>query len=455
MKTIARLLIANRGEIAVRIIRACKALGIESVLAVSEADRDSLPATMADRAVCIGPARAADSYLKIDALVTACLGTGAQALHPGYGFLAENADLAEACATNGITFVGPAASHIRRMGNKISARKLAAECGVATLPGSEGVEKPAQAEALARKIGFPVLLKAAGGGGGRGMRIVHAPAQLPGAFDEASGEAQAAFGDGTIYLEHYIANARHIEVQVLGDQFGNVIHAGERDCSVQRRFQKVIEEAPSPAVSEPLRAELCGAAVTLAQKLGYSSVGTVEFILDRDSGRFYFLEMNTRIQVEHPVTEQITGIDLVAEQINAAAGNPLGLTQSDVGIGGHAIECRINAESAERGFAPTPGRIADFRPPAGAGIRVETHCQPGTVVPPYYDSLIAKVIASGQDRAQAAERMRKALAEFAITGLETNLAFQRRLLDHADFRDGNINTRWLEDVIMGTHRSEE
>ncbi|MEE8394985.1 MAG: acetyl-CoA carboxylase biotin carboxylase subunit [bacterium] len=455
MKTIARLLIANRGEIAVRIIRACKALGIESVLAVSEADRDSLPATMADRAVCIGPARAADSYLKIDALVTACLGTGAQALHPGYGFLAENPELAEACATNGITFVGPAASHIRRMGNKISARALAAECGVATLPGSEGVEKPAQAEALARKTGFPVLLKAAGGGGGRGMRIVHAPAQLPGAFDEASGEAQAAFGDGTIYLEHYIANARHIEVQVLGDQFGNVIHAGERDCSVQRRFQKVIEEAPSPAVSEPLRAELCGAAVTLAQKLGYSSVGTVEFILDRDNGRFYFLEMNTRIQVEHPVTEQITGIDLVAEQINAAAGNPLGLTQSDVGFGGHAIECRINAESAERGFAPTPGRIADFRPPAGAGIRVETHCQPGTVVPPYYDSLIAKVIASGKDRVQAAERMRKALAEFAITGLETNLAFQRRLLDHADFRDGNINTRWLEDVIMGTHRSEE
>ncbi|MCZ7565059.1 MAG: acetyl-CoA carboxylase biotin carboxylase subunit [Burkholderiales bacterium] len=448
MTPIRRVLIANRGEIAARIVRACRAMRIESVLAVSEADRDSLPARMADRAVCIGPAAPGESYLRVETLIAACIGTGADALHPGYGFLSERAELAEACERGGIAFVGPSADSIRRMGDKLAARRIAAACGVATLPGSQPVRSGGEAIGVAGRIGYPVLLKASAGGGGRGMRVARAAEDLARNFDTVSAEAHAAFGDGTIYVERYIANARHVEVQVLGDVAGNVIHLGERDCSVQRRFQKVIEEAPSPVVPERLRAALCDAAVMLARHIGYWSAGTVEFLLEQDSERFYFLEMNTRIQVEHPVTEEISGIDLVQEQLRVAGGAPLRLTQDAVRLSGHAIECRINAESPERGFAPSPGRIGDWQVPREDGVRVDTHCYAGYFVAPYYDSLLAKVVARGADRAQAIARMRNALETFAVTGLETNLAFHRRVLDHADFRNASINTRWLEEVVL-------
>jgi acetyl-CoA carboxylase biotin carboxylase subunit len=335
------------------------------------------------------------------------------------------------------------------MGDKLAARRLAAASGVPTAPGSGRVGSSEQAVAAAAHIGYPVLLKAAAGGGGRGMRIVRSREELARDFDTVSVEAHAAFGDGAIYLERFVANARHVEVQVLGDGAGRVIHVGERDCSLQRRFQKVIEEAPSPALRSSLRAALCEAAVRIAGAIGYRSAGTVEFILDQDSGQFHFLEMNTRIQVEHPVTEEISGLDLVQAQLRIAAGEPLGFAQDEVRLDGHAIECRINAECPERGFAPSPGRITDWHPPLGDGIRVETHCHAGYLVPPYYDSLIAKVIAKGADRAQAIGRMRGALAGFAVSGLETNLAFHRRVLDHADFRNAAFNTRWLEDVLIG------
>ena len=448
MKDIRRVLVANRGEIAVRILRACKALGIESVLAASEADRDSLPARMADRTVCIGAAAPLESYLRIDTLITACLGTGADALHPGYGFLSERAELAEACERHQIAFVGPSAESIRKMGDKLAARRLAAACGVPTLPGSQRVGSREEALEAAARIGYPLLLKAAAGGGGRGMRMARSAEELVQSLDTVTAEARAAFGDGSIYIERYIANARHVEVQVLGDGEGRVLHLGERDCSVQRRFQKVIEEAPSPVVSERLRSALCDAAVRLAGHIGYRSAGTVEFLLDQDSERFYFLEMNTRIQVEHPVTEEISGVDLVQEQLRIARGEGLRLSQADVSLSGHAIECRINAECPERGFAPSPGRLTGWHAPQADGIRVDTHCHAGYLVPPYYDSLLAKVIARGRDRAQAIERMQGALAAFAVNGVETNVGLHRRLLERQDFKDGNINTRWLEQVVL-------
>ena len=453
MNNISRVLIANRGEIAVRIIRACKGLGIESVAAVSEVDRESLPAKMADRSVCIGPARALDSYLKIDTLITACLGTGSDAIHPGYGFLAEQPELVEACEKNNIIFIGPTADNIRQMGNKLWARKAVEGCGVPTIPGSEKVEDLIDAIIIAEKIGFPVLLKAAAGGGGRGMRILNTPEELKTVFDTLSTEVQSAFGDGTLYIEHYVPNARHIEVQILGDHFGNVIHLGERDCSVQRRYQKMIEEAPSPVVFDGLRKELCKAAVTIARSMEYESAGTVEFILDQDQGQFYFLEMNTRIQVEHPVTEQITGIDLVEEQIRIADSEPLRVSQQDVQSKGHAIECRINAESAYTDFAPSPGRIEKWGPPQDSGIRVDTHCYSGYLISPYYDSLIAKLITTGGDRDQAIERMQFALEKFVVSGVDTNIPFHQLLLKHPDFKKGNINTCWLEDVVLSKIRS--
>jgi len=453
MNNISRVLIANRGEIAARIIRACKGLGIESVAAVSEVDRESLPAKMADRSVCIGPARALDSYLKIDTLMTACLGTGSDAIHPGYGFLAEQPELVEACEKNNIIFIGPTADNIRQMGNKLWARKAVEGCGVPTIPGSEKVEDLIDAIIIAEKIGFPVLLKAAAGGGGRGMRILNTPEELKTVFDMLSTEVQSAFGDGTLYIEHYVPNARHIEVQILGDHFGNVIHLGERDCSVQRRYQKMIEEAPSPVVSDGLRKELCKAAVTIARSIEYESAGTVEFILDRDQGQFYFLEMNTRIQVEHPVTEQITGIDLVEEQIRIADSEPIRFSQQDVQSKGHAIECRINAESVYTDFAPSPGRIEKWGPPQDSGIRVDTHCYSGYLISPYYDSLIAKLITTGGDRDQAIERMQFALEKFVVSGVDTNIPFHQLLLKHPDFKKGNINTCWLEDVVLSKIRS--
>lgn len=455
--SVSRVLIANRGEIAVRIIRACQALGIETVVAVSEADRDSMAARLADRSLCIGPGSATESYLDYRKIVMAALGTGCDALHPGYGFLAESPELAQACLDSGITFVGPKPEQIREMGNKIQARILARQYGVPTLPGSERVSTCQDAIAVAEKTGLPLMMKAAAGGGGRGMKIVHDIAALPQLFTSASSEAAAAFGDSTLYLERYIANARHVEVQVLGDSHGNVIHLGERDCSLQRRHQKLVEEAPAPGLSDALRTEIRAAAVTLASNFGYQNAGTVEFILDQDTGDFYFLEMNTRIQVEHPVTELITGIDLVQEQFRVARGEALRFKQSDIVFRGHAIECRINAERPEMGFQPCPGRIAQWAPPEGPNIRVDTHCYTGYTVPMYYDSMLAKLIVYGSDRNEAISRMQKALEQFSIEGIDSTIDFQHFLISQAAFMDGQVNTHLVDDLLpqlMATHNKE-
>jgi acetyl-CoA carboxylase biotin carboxylase subunit len=445
--TIARVLIANRGEIAVRIIRACQSLGIETVLAASEVDRDSLPARLADRTICIGPARSSDSYLNIAALVTTALGSGCDALHPGYGFLAESADLAEACAAKGLTFVGPTAGQIRRMGNKLEARALARECGMPTLPGSEKVHRYEEAAAMADRIGLPVMMKATAGGGGRGMKVVARRGDMQQMFAAAAAEARAAFGDDTLYLERYIPNARHIEVQLLGDRFGDMIHLGERECSLQRRHQKVVEEAPAPMVSEKLRQDIRHSAVKFGRAIGYENAGTVEFIVDQDAETFFFLEMNTRIQVEHPVTEMITGVDLVQEQFRIAAGERLRFTQSDIVLRGHAIECRINAERPGEDFRPSPGLITQWRPPEGPNIRLDTHCFAGYTVPIFYDSMLGKLIVYGSDRAEAIQRMRRALAQFSIAGVETTLPFLQFMMSHVDFIAGKVNTQLVEKLI--------
>ncbi|MGH7845787.1 MAG: acetyl-CoA carboxylase biotin carboxylase subunit [Candidatus Binatia bacterium] len=445
--SIGRILIANRGEIAVRVIKACRALGIESVLAASEADRNSLGAQMADRVVCIGPPRATDSYLKIEALIPAALGVAADALHPGYGFLAEDPRLAEACVNYGIKFIGPSPESIRLMGNKLEARAFAAEHGIPVAAGSARVRDLNHALRIAADIGFPLLFKAAAGGGGRGIKIVTSETGLPEAFATAAAEARAAFGDETLYMERYVANARHIEVQVFGDSLGQVIHLGERDCSLQRRHQKIVEEAPAPNLSESLKQKIHGAAVALAEKIGYENAGTVEFIFDRDSGTFYFLEMNTRIQVEHPVTEMITGVDLVQEQIRVTDGQPLSLVQSDVRFTGHAIECRINAESPRHEFRPSPGQLTAWEPPAGAGIRLDSHCFSGYCISPYYDSLMAKLIVHGVTRQEALSRMGEALDKFIVDGVDTNIPFLRSLLRHPEYFAANINTRWVEENL--------
>jgi acetyl-CoA carboxylase, biotin carboxylase subunit len=445
-----RVLIANRGEIAVRVIGACKKLGIETVLAVSQADRDSLPARLADRAVCIGPARASESYLRPEILVTAALGTGCEAVHPGYGFLAERASFARLCKEAGIKFIGPSAEAIEAMGEKIAARRLAAEAGVPRVPGTDQVEGAAHALAVAREIGFPVMLKASAGGGGRGIRVVRNEAELAGAMEASAAEALAAFGDATVYLEKFIERAKHIEVQILADAHGNVVHLGERECSVQRRYQKLIEEAPSAAVDQILRGKLGSAATQLAQRVRYEGAGTVEFVFDVDTQHYYFLEMNTRIQVEHPVTEMITGRDLVAEQIRIAEGAPLAFSQDEITFTGHAIECRINAEDATRNFAPAPGLLSAFAPPFGPDVRVDTHCFAGYAVPPYYDSLLAKLIVRGKTRAEAIERMRNALDAFTVEGVPTTIPFHRRVLDHPDFRDGRVTTSWVERTLFSS-----
>ncbi len=442
--TIARVLLANRGEIAVRIIKACRALGIESVVTVSEADRESLPSKMADRVVCIGPARAIDSYLRVEAIIAAATGTGSDAIHPGYGFLAEKPELADACAKYGLTFIGPRAEHLRQMGNKLLAREMVSGYGIPIVPGSKKVRNIQEASVVAGEIGFPLLFKAAAGGGGRGIKIVTDRGEIQGAFETASAEARAAFDDNTLYIERYIPNARHIEVQILGDRHGNVIHLGERDCSLQRRYQKLIEEAPASCISDRLREEIRRAAVIIAKEMRYENAGTVEFVVDQDSGKFYFLEMNTRIQVEHPVTEMITDFDLVKEQICIAGGQPLALSQSDVRFTGHAVECRINAESPRDGFRPCPGSIIEWAAPEGPCIRVDTHCFPGYFVPPYYDSLLAKLITQGADRREAVERMRHALESFVITGVDTTIPFLRFLLDQNAYTEGEVNTRWVE-----------
>ncbi len=417
---------------------------IETVLAVSEADRESLPARIADRTVCIGPANASDSYLKIDLIVAAALGTESDAVHPGYGFLAESSELAEACVTQGITFVGPKPEHIRQMGNKLQARALAVQCGVPTLPGSEKVHTYEEAAAAAERIGLPVMMKAAAGGGGRGMKIVTDNKDMQQMFKSASAEARASFGDDTLYLERYIPNARHIEVQLLGDRFGNVIHLGERDCSLQRRHQKLVEESLAPGITDALREGIRQAAVTLAKNIGYENAGTVEFIVDQDTGTFHFLEMNTRIQVEHPITEIITGIDLVQEQFHIAQGESLRFTQSGVKFRGHAIECRINAELPDEGFRPNPGRLTEWSPPEGFHIRLDTHCYAGYIVPIFYDSMLAKLIVHGFDRRQAIDRMQQALAQFTISGVGTTLPFLGFVMGHAEFAAGEVNTRLVE-----------
>ena len=445
--SVTRVLIANRGEIAVRIIRACQALRIETVLAVSEADRDSLPARLAGRVVCIGPAPATQSYLNYKAVVAAATGTKCDALHPGYGFLAESRELAQACADEGITFIGPQPEQIHEMGNKIQARILARKFGLPVLPGSEKVHSFEEAAEIAEKVGLPLMMKAAAGGGGRGMKIVTDAKDLRQMFASASAEARAAFGDDTLYLERYIPNARHIEVQVLGDRHGNVIHLGERDCSLQRRHQKLVEEAPAPDISELLREEIRAAGVALARGFGYESAGTVEFIVDQDAGAFFFLEMNTRIQVEHPITETITGIDLVQEQLRVARGEPLRFTQSDVIFRGHAIECRINAELASEGFRPSPGRIEKWQPPEGPNIRLDSHCYTGYVVPMFYDSMLGKLIVYGHNRAEAVDRMLCALEQFEVSGIHTTLPFLKFVIGHPHFAAGKVNTRLVEELI--------
>jgi acetyl-CoA carboxylase biotin carboxylase subunit len=446
---VKRVLVANRGEIAVRIIRACRALGLETVAVYSEADRGALAARLADRAVCIGPARAAQSYLSIGAVIAAARGTGCDAVHPGYGFLAENAEFAERCAAFGLTFVGPPPDVIRLMGDKIGARRFVGKLGVPTVSGTDTpLESADEAQHAAERVGYPLLLKAAAGGGGRGMRVVHAAAALPAAFESARAEAQAAFGDGRLYVERFLDRVRHVEIQVLGDVHGATVHLGDRDCSLQRRHQKLIEEAPAPALESRLRGAIAEAAVTIARQAGYVGVGTIEFLVDTARAGYYFLETNTRIQVEHPVTEMVTGIDLVAAQLRVAAGEPLALAQSDVRVRGHAIECRINAESPDADFRPSPGTITDWQPPAGDGIRVDTHCHRGYTVSPFYDSLLAKLIAFGDDRETARRRLRDALDRFVVEGVATTIAFHRRILDAPEFAGADVHTRWVEESFL-------
>lgn len=441
---IRRVLIANRGEIAVRVVRACRDLGIECVQAYSEADSGSLSVKLADAAVCIGNAPARESYLNLAAIVGAAILSGCDAVHPGYGFLSENAAFADHCGRNGLVFVGPSPGVINRMGDKAVARALAKDLGVPTVPGSDGaVAHVAEARTVADRIGYPVLLKAASGGGGKGMRIVGDPGAFDDAFVAAQSEAEGSFGDSRLYIERYLTDIRHVEVQVLGDG-ERVIHLGERDCTIQRRHQKLVEETPSPALDAGTRSRLTGAAVHLAEAVGYASAGTVEFVLDNRTRDFYFIEMNTRLQVEHPVTEMVTGIDLVAEQIRIASGERLAIRQEDVAPAGHAIECRINAESADRGFLPQPGTISGLHWPAGAWVRVDSHVSAGSVISPYYDSLMAKVIAWGATRNAAIARMRRALGECAIEGIETNLALHSRILDDLRFRRGEFNTGFIQ-----------
>ena len=439
-----KVLIANRGEIALRVIRACRELGIATVAVYSEADRESLHVRFADDDVCIGPPPGRSSYLNIPRIIAAAEITGADAIHPGYGFLAENPEFAEICKASNITFIGPTAEQIRAMGDKASARRLATATGVPTVPGSEGVLESAEdALAVAERIGFPVIIKAIAGGGGKGMRIVADAEQLPELFSLAQNEALAAFGNGAVYLEKYLQHPRHVEFQVLGDTRGRLVHLGERDCSVQRRHQKLIEESPSPVLTPALRARMGDASVALAGAIGYQGAGTIEFLLDQE-GAFYFMEMNTRIQVEHPVTEMVTGFDLVKEQIRIAAGEPLGLPCDLNGLRGHAIECRVNAEDPYRNFQPSPGHITAYHPPGGPGVRVDTHVYAGYTVPPYYDSLLAKVIVHGRDRAEALARMGQALDSFILEGITTTIPFLGRIIHHPDFVAGRVDTRFLE-----------
>ncbi len=443
-----KVLIANRGEIALRVQRACKELGIRTVAVHSTADANAMHVRLADESVCIGPPPAAQSYLNIPSLLAACEITGADAVHPGYGFLSENARFAEILEEHNITFIGPTSEHIRIMGDKIRAKETAQRLGIPVVPGSEGaVRSDTEAVKVARKIGYPVLVKASAGGGGRGMKVARTEEELPVALATARSEAKAAFGDDSLYLEKYLTKPRHIEIQVLGDGRGNAIHIGERDCSLQRRHQKIWEEAPSPALNASQREQIGATVANAMAKLAYRGVGTVEFLYE--NSEFYFIEMNTRLQVEHPVTEMITGIDLVIEQLRVATGAPLTLKQEDLRFEGHAIECRINAENPET-FTPSPGRLTYFHPPGGLGVRVDSGVYAGYSIPPYYDSLIGKLIVHGKNRNECLMRLRRALGEFVIDGIETTIPLFSRLIVEPDIVDGIYDIHWLE-KFLGTH----
>jgi acetyl-CoA carboxylase biotin carboxylase subunit len=441
-----KILIANRGEIALRIMRACREMGIECVAIHSSADTDSLHVKYADESVCVGKKLSSESYLRIPNIIAAAEITGAEAIHPGYGFLAENAGFAEIIAENDFVWIGPSADVITKMGDKATARRMAVEAEVTVVPGTDLVDDADAAVAAAQHIGYPVIIKATAGGGGKGMRVANDEEELRANFVTARAEAGAAFANDAVYLEKYLVNPRHVEIQILADNYGHVIHLGERDCSVQRRHQKLIEESPSPAVDPALRERMGAAAVRLAAQVGYRSAGTVEFLLDED-GTFYFMEMNTRIQVEHPVTEMVTGLDLVKQQIRIAAGQQLGLRQQDIRLTGHAIECRINAENPERDFMPCPGRIFFFHAPGGPGIRVDTHVYSEYKVPQHYDSLLAKIIAHGADRAEALARMDRALRECVFEGIPTSRPFHLEVLANDVFRSGRATTRFVEDEL--------
>jgi acetyl-CoA carboxylase biotin carboxylase subunit len=443
----SKILIANRGEIALRILRTCEEMGIATVAVHSTVDKHALHVQLADEAVCIGPPTSSKSYLNIPNIISAALTRNAAAIHPGYGFLAENARFAEICADHQITFIGPTPAAMRAMGDKSTAKETMQRVKVPTVPGSVGlVADDRAALAIAREIGYPVMIKATAGGGGRGMRLVREPSELPKLFSAAQGEADAAFGNPGVYLEKFIEKPRHIEIQILADNYGNVIHLGERDCSIQRRHQKLLEEAPSPALSQKLRDQMGHAAIAAAKSINYTGAGTVEFLLDK-SGKFYFMEMNTRIQVEHTVTEMITGLDLIAEQIRIAQGEKLQIKQNQVILSGHAIECRINAEDPDRNFRPHPGIITGFLPPGGPGVRMDSHVYTDYEIPAYYDSLIGKLIVWGRDRPSAIRRMKRALRECAITGVPTTLSFHQKILDSPEFLSGEVYTNFVEQFM--------
>ncbi len=443
-----KVLIANRGEIALRIIRACKEMGIKTVAVYSQADKDAMHVKFADEAYCIGPNPSTGSYLNITNIISAAEITGADAIHPGYGFLSENANFAEICESCGITFIGPSVDAIERMGNKSVARDTMIAAGVPVVPGTKGIiTDPQEAMIIAKEIGYPVIVKASAGGGGRGMRIAQSEKELLTSIQTAASEAQSAFGNAEVYLEKYVEEPRHIEFQILADKYGNVIHLGERDCSVQRRNQKLVEEAPSMALTPELRTEMGEAAVNAAKAVNYHTAGTIEFLLDKHN-KFYFMEMNTRIQVEHPVTEFVTGIDLIKAQIRMAAGETLDMAQEDVKINGWSIECRVNAEDPDHNFRPSPGTIGAYHQPGGMGVRVDSAVYSGYTIPPYYDSMIGKVVVWGQDRNEAIDRMERVLQEFVIEGVKTTIPFQLKILQNAFFRRGEVYTNFIQRRLL-------
>ncbi len=449
-----KVLIANRGEIAVRIIRACREIGIPTVAIYSQADANSLHVRLATEAYCIGPAESSKSYLSIPAIISAALVSGADAIHPGYGFMSERADFAEICEKHGIKFIGPTAEAMRKMGDKATARKTMIENNVPVTPGTGILKTPQEVKDFAKKAGYPIILKATAGGGGKGMRIVRSDDEVETNMNLCQSEAQNFFGNPDVYAEKYLENPRHIEVQILGDQYGNVVHLGERDCSIQRRHQKLLEEAPSPAIDEATRKEMGAAAVRAAKAINYEGAGTCEFLLDHD-GKWYFMEMNTRIQVEHCVTEMISNVDLVREQIMVAAGEPLDFTQDDIVLRGHAIECRINAENPAKDFMPNPGQITGYVTPGGFGVRVDSHVYQDYKIPPYYDSMIGKLICWGRTRNEARRRMYRALKEYVITGIETTIPFHQDIIEDPVFMSGNFNTGFIEDFYKRTGKNKK